>query len=101
MDETKLAILILAASVFVLAAGLVIANLRTARFADKSLEHCMAFHSDQREYMRIRFDSEHQEFLLREARERERIAARRIIPEMRPDDDDVVPNIPIESNTQT
>ncbi len=100
MDETKLAMLILAGLVALLAIGLVFVNFRTARFADKSLEHCMAFHTDQREFMRTEFDAKHQEFLLREARERERIAQRRVIPEMRRDEDDV-PHIPIESDTQS
>ena len=103
MDEVKLALLILAGLVVLLAIGLVFVNFRTARFADKALEHCMAFHTDQREFMRTRFEAEHQEYLLREMRARQRLHdrdGRRRAPEMQPETD-LVPNIPIESNTQT
>ena len=100
MDEIKLAFLILAFAVLVLTIGLVLSNYRIAKYADKSLEHCMAFHDDQREYMRIRFDTEHQEFLLREARSRQR--PKYGVPhEMQPDEPPNPPHIPIESDTQS
>lgn len=102
MDATELVVIVLASLVVFMGVALAIANFRMARFAEKSLEHAMAWSVDQREFMRTRFDTENQELLLREARDRQRekdrAYARVHITETEPVAE---PRIPIESDTQT
>lgn len=71
MDETQLAVtVVLCVCNIMLAVGLVVSLWRVSRLADKCINHALAESLNQREIMRLQFDTEHQEFLLREARTR-------------------------------
>lgn len=83
-----------------LAIALVRVSMRLARFADKSLTHAMAFASEQRELIRMEFDANHQEFLLREARKREEMRINDSRPLSRPIDPSE-PEIIVPTETST
>lgn len=72
MDACQLALIVsvvvLGIVVFYLSRALVLTNRDLARFGGKAIDHAMGFSDEQREMMRIRFEADHQEFLLREAR---------------------------------
>lgn len=101
MDEAKLALMVLGSLLFFFSIALVIANVNTHRLAATLLQHCMAWHQDQREFLRTRFEIEHQEYMLRELREKQARENARSRPLDNPPPDHNPPLIPIEADTQT
>lgn len=104
MSELQLVLVALVAVVFLLACGLVLANRTMSRTIDHTqrfnlacLKHALAESLNQREMLRMEFDSHHQELLLREARARDAAKNHRAVP---PDDTKppTEPMIPIEAN---
>lgn len=76
MAETELAVVIGFAlclgTIIFLASRLAIANRTTQAFASKCLEHALAINADEREFMRMKIETDREELLLREKRDVER-----------------------------
>lgn len=69
-------------------------NKQSASLGERAFDAAMAFHEEQREMRRIRFEADHQEFLLREARDRARAAAYEPRPPADPNEPDLVSTPP-------